>query len=161
MGVAARGMRRGARRDPRRRGGHGPIPRQVYVVYLSKRSVRRAVNIRGWNASRNVLHTVTLLNVAFVWVFRNGLSSQTGKRLSIHTQRRGSPASKSRGDLVRELICDQRIRSHSRHSARSKMRIWTSLPMVRFLRPRACMRRMKSGVILKMRIWTSSSRVGL
>ena len=41
------------------------------------------------------------------------------------------------------------------------MRICTSFAMVRFLKPRSCMRWMKSGVILKMRIWISSSRIGL
>ncbi len=45
-------------------------------------------------------------------------------------------------------------------SARLKIRIWTSLLMVRFSRPLACIRWMKSGVMLKMRIWINSSSVG-
>ena len=46
------------------------------------------------------------------------------------------------------------------YSASLKMRICTSFAMVRFLKPRFCMRWTKSGVILKMRIWMSSSSVG-
>ena len=46
------------------------------------------------------------------------------------------------------------------YSAKLKIRIWTSLLMVRWSRPLACIRWMKSGVMLKMRIWINSSSVG-
>jgi hypothetical protein len=54
------------------------------------------------------------------------------------------------------------VRSKGRtfQSARLKIRIWTSLLIVRWSRPLACIRWMKSGVILKMRIWINSSSVG-
>jgi hypothetical protein len=63
----------------------------------------------------------------------------------------------TKGKTLEEIEKPGRI---CRYSSNLKMRIWTSLLIVRSLNPFACIWRIKSGVTLKMRIWMSSSTFG-